>query len=244
MLDQIGNWIGDITGWNQAQRGKKDEEATERANAEAQRKAQEQYAQMQQYLGGVVGGGDPMQRAQQQYQQAFQASQQAGADQAQQANRQALMAARTAGLNPGQAAILAGQQTGQNYLAGQQQALGQFRGAQDAATSAQLQAAGMSAGLSVPGLARQQGTDASGAVQGLMGGIGTLAGVGAGIVGGKYAKGTASVPKDMIAEIHEGEIIIPAKASEKIREKAGTMDVKKLARMLDDALGIYKEGDK
>jgi len=247
MLDQLGNWIGEMTGWNQAQRANADQSSTNQWNALQMMGAMQQYGNMNRALQGVVGGGDPMQRAQQQYQQAFDASQQAGADQAQQAGRQTIMAGRTAGLNPGQAALMAGQQTGQNYLAGQQQALGQFRQAQDAATSAQLQAAGISAGLANPNLNRQQGTDATAPITSLMSGIGSLAGAGASIAGGGaggggMAKGTTRVPTDMVTTVHEGEIIIPKKFSDKIRGKEDTTDIRKLAKILDDALGIYKEG--
>jgi hypothetical protein len=240
MLDQIGNWLGEITGWNPAQRASQDAAATAQANQVNQLIAMYKYNQMNKMLGGALKG-TPEERAQRQYQEAFEASKQAGADQAQQAGRQAIMSGRTAGLNPGQAAIMAGQQTGQNYLAGQQQALQQYRQAQDAAMSAQLQGAGIVGGVSVPGLQQLQNTDSSGAIKGTMEGIGSLVSA-INQPPKSYRKGTASVPYDMDAKIHKGEIIIPPEASEKIRKKAGTMDIKKLSRMLEDSLSIYKDG--
>jgi hypothetical protein len=291
MLDQLGNWIGEMTGWNQAQRANADQSSTNQWNALQMMGAMQQYGNMNRALQGVVGGGDPMQRAQQQYQQAFDASQQAGADQAQQAGRQTIMAGRTAGLNPGQAALMAGQQTGQNYLAGQQQALGQYRQAQDAATSAQLQAAGMSAGLAVPGLQRQQGTDGTQATSSFMGGLGTLAGAGSQLLTGGGMGGALAALSDKDAKT--GIQKDGGRALEKVsrslnsydfkykgddKKRVGVMaqDLEKtplsytvqkgpdglrrvdtaqltmantamltdLAKKLDDALGIYKEGDK
>jgi hypothetical protein len=103
--------------------------------------------------------------------------------------------------------------------------------------SAQLQGAGMSAGLSTPGLQRQANTDSAGAIGNMMQGIGSVAGMFA----GGFKKGTTNVPTDMVTSIHKGEIVIPAKYAAKIRDKVDTMDINKLSKSLLSALKIYEE---
>lgn len=132
--EDLTNYAGELTGWNAANRQRDADEAAK----EESRKREERMNKM---LGGFTG--DPAQMGAQAM--AF-AQQQAGQQanmQATEAARQSARAARTAGLNPGQAAVLGGQQTGSAWLQAQQAALNQGLQLYGNQQNANLAAAGM-----------------------------------------------------------------------------------------------------
>lgn len=132
--EDLGNWAGELTGWNAAQRQRDSDEKERRA-------AEEREKRMLKLTQGFTGDASQMGQQAMAFAQQ-QAGQQANM-QATEAARQAGRAARTAGLNPGQAAVLGGQTTAGTWAQAQQAALNQALQLYNTQQNANLSAAGL-----------------------------------------------------------------------------------------------------
>jgi len=173
--EDLGNWAGEVTGWNAAGRQRDSDDKERRA-------AEEREKRITNLTRGFTGdasqmGAQAMQFAQQQ------AGEQANM-QATEAARQAAKGARTAGLNPGQAAVLGGQQTGSAWLNAQQAALNQGLQLYNSQQSANLAAAGMNPFQGPQYTNQGAGQQGMGFANAAAGALGGIAGTGSNVVSG------------------------------------------------------------
>lgn len=177
-FDDVGNFFGNITGQTQRNQA-----------MQAQQAAQQTAANAAGTLGGIATQ-DPNAIAQQAIASGQQAGEQIGRENATVGTQQALQAARTAGVNKGQAALVGGQQAGNLFTQGRQQGQGlgtgayqTARGQNIGAATGQAQAAGVQGGIG-----GQQG--AAGAAQqgSFLSGLGGLATAGLGLLSDEEAK--------------------------------------------------------
>ena len=162
--DSLGNTLGDITGVNQADRGRQQSD-TGQSNQNA----------AGQTLGGIAGV-NPAQFAAGAGQEGQALGQQMGQTAAAGGTQAATQAARTAGVNKGQAAILGGQQAGRSFTEGQTAGQGLGMGAYGQGAANQLGAANAQGNLGtnqMQGSIAQtgQGNQATGGLLNMIGGL-------------------------------------------------------------------------
>ena len=179
--EDVGNYFGEVTGMNAANRQRESDERERRA-------AEEREKRMKKLTSGFTGdasqmGAQAMQFAQQQ------AGQQANM-QATEVARQAARSARTAGLNPGQAAVLGGQQTGSAWLQAQQAALNQALQLYNTQQNANLSAAGLNPFQGPQFTHQGAGQQAMSFVNGVAGAAGGLAGTASNVMSGSGKSGS------------------------------------------------------
>jgi hypothetical protein len=174
---KAGDWWGGITGKTQKKAG------------------QEQMNQAAATAGGIanVSEADQMKAAQA---ASSGLAEQQGQTAAKQGTRAALQAARTSGLNPGQAALTSGQQAGDLYTGAYQGGLNAGMDRYGNATDRRLTAAGQQGAL---GQAQQQAGQAQG--QALWSGIGQAAGAAGTLLSDKEAKQNIEPAPDMLDSI-------------------------------------------
>jgi hypothetical protein len=163
-FDDVGNWLGDLTGINQSK--------------SANQLKGQGAGNMQ--AGATVAGGIANKGAGQFAQEAGQAGQALGEQMGRQAatsgSQAATQAARTAGVNKGQAALLGGQEAGRAFTQGQQAGQGLGMGAYGQGAGIQLGGAGTQGqiGYNQTGggqASQDSGTKAGGGLLGAIGGL-------------------------------------------------------------------------
>lgn len=174
----LGNWLGDITGYNQAQTAA-DQRNKAAANQEAGAKTMASAASN----AGNIANKSATQFAGEAGAAGTALGNQMGQQASDVGTQKAIQAARTAGLNKGQAAIMGSGQAGQNYVGGQQtgqlagmNAYGQGANTQLNATGVQGAVGANQAGLGtnqITGSTNQsaQGNQATGGLLSAIGGL-------------------------------------------------------------------------
>jgi|GEM_PF-1863311 len=163
-FEDAGNWLGDVTGFNQSQQAKKANQAGERL-AEAGGK-----------VAGQIAGKGPAQFAREAGAAGAGLGEQMGRTAATAGSQAATQAARTAGVNKGEAALLGGQEAGQAFTRGQTEGQGLGMGAYGQGAGVQLGGAGtegtIGTNLLTAGAENQkQGTAAGGGLLNAIGGL-------------------------------------------------------------------------
>lgn len=163
-FDDVGGWLGDVTGMNQSKQAAKANQAGER------------FAEAGGKVAGRIAGKGPAQFAREAGVAGASLGEQMGRTAATAGSQAATQAARTAGVNKGQSAILGGQEAGRAFTQGQQVGQGLGMGAYGQGANVQLGGAGtegqIGTNLLTAGAENQkQGTAAGGGLIGAIGGL-------------------------------------------------------------------------